>query len=47
MATKPTTQCEECGRWVEYDEDTDGPVDHACIEDAHDDQSLSPLNFDE
>lgn len=41
-------QCEECGKWVEYDEDTDEPVDHQCVDsERDDDQSLAPLNFDE
>jgi hypothetical protein len=43
------TRCDDCGKWVEADEETGEPVDHACTGEGNDDQydALSPLDFDE
>lgn len=39
-------RCDECGRQVEYDEEVDAPVPHACLDDTPDCDSLQELDFD-
>ena len=43
MAAK--IQCEDCGKWVLYNPDTDAPHDHSCVEDE-DNNGLMALDFD-
>ncbi len=38
-------RCEECGRLVPFDEETDAPVPHDCVHDTSQD-ALQELDFD-
>ena len=39
-------RCEECGKLVDYDEEADRPVEHACVDSEQVDSGLDELDFD-
>jgi hypothetical protein len=40
-------RCEKCGQLVDYDEETDGPALHQCVDDFDTDElTLRSLDFD-